>query len=191
MAAAFDVQGDAAFGLVLILRTSSSPRRWTTALRSCGSAVSAVFHRPEPTPERTAFVRFRKILVTHRLDRSLFEAITGQLKARAIQVKTGHADMTPRSLRRPAKAMMTRIGPSTRQAGRAWMASRPCRRRTPTRRWWRRSPSRPPMWVATVACQSWCGRPGSLKVGHVVRCCRVSGFMIRLFTRRGPVWRSS
>jgi transposase, IS5 family len=51
--------------------------------RFCG------FSSSEPTPERTAFVRFRKILITHRLDRSLFEAITGQLKARAIRIKTG------------------------------------------------------------------------------------------------------
>ncbi len=51
--------------------------------RFCG------FSSSEPTPERTAFVRFRKILVTHGLDRALFEAITGQLKARAVRVKTG------------------------------------------------------------------------------------------------------
>lgn len=51
--------------------------------RFCGFSTS------EPTPERTAFVRFRKALVTHGLDRSLFEAITGQLKAKAIRVKTG------------------------------------------------------------------------------------------------------
>ena len=47
------------------------------------------FSTSEPTPERTAFVRFRKALVAHELDRSLFEAITGQLKAKAIPVKTG------------------------------------------------------------------------------------------------------
>lgn len=51
--------------------------------RFCG--VSAL----EPTPERTAFVRFRKALVDHKLDKPLFEAITGQLKAKAIRVKTG------------------------------------------------------------------------------------------------------
>lgn len=43
----------------------------------------------EPTPERTALVRFRKALVAHDLDRSLFQEITGQLEARAIKVKTG------------------------------------------------------------------------------------------------------
>ena len=51
--------------------------------RFCGFSAS------EPTPERTAFVRFRKALVVHELDRSLFEAITGQLKAKAIRVKSG------------------------------------------------------------------------------------------------------
>jgi hypothetical protein len=30
-----------------------------------------------------------------------------------------------------------------------------------------------------------------LKVWHVIRCCRVSGLMMRQFTRRGPVWRSA
>ena len=51
--------------------------------RFCG------FARSEPTPERTAFVRFRRSLVAHGLDKPLFDAITGQLKARAIRVKTG------------------------------------------------------------------------------------------------------
>jgi transposase, IS5 family len=51
--------------------------------RFCGFSMS------EPTPERTAFVRFRRALVTAGIDRVLFEAITAQLKARAITVKTG------------------------------------------------------------------------------------------------------
>jgi IS5 family transposase len=51
--------------------------------RFCGFSAS------EPTPERTAFVRFRKALVDHKLDKPLFEAITGQLKAKAIRVQTG------------------------------------------------------------------------------------------------------
>lgn len=51
--------------------------------RFCG------FSRSEPTPERTAFVRFRRSLVAHGLDKFLFDAITGQLRARAIRVKTG------------------------------------------------------------------------------------------------------
>jgi IS5 family transposase len=51
--------------------------------RFCG------FSSTEPTPERTAFVRFRKALVAAKLDRALFEAVTRQLKAKAVRVKTG------------------------------------------------------------------------------------------------------
>jgi IS5 family transposase len=51
--------------------------------RFCG------FSSFEPTPERTTFVRFRKALVERQLDKLLFEAITAQLKAEAIRVKTG------------------------------------------------------------------------------------------------------
>jgi len=51
--------------------------------RFCG------FSGTEATPERTAFVRYRKVLIAHGLDRLLFERVTGQLKARAITVKTG------------------------------------------------------------------------------------------------------
>ncbi|MDK4706626.1 IS5 family transposase [Rhizobium sp. CNPSo 4062] len=51
--------------------------------RFCG------FSRSELTPERTAFVRFRKALIGHGLDKTLFNKITDQLKAKAIQVKTG------------------------------------------------------------------------------------------------------
>lgn len=51
--------------------------------RFCG------FSSFEATPERTTFVRFRKALVAHRLDKTLFDEITGQLKTKAIRVKTG------------------------------------------------------------------------------------------------------
>lgn len=47
------------------------------------------FSRTEVTPERTAFVRFRKALIAHNLDRLLFTTVTAQLKAKAITVKTG------------------------------------------------------------------------------------------------------
>jgi IS5 family transposase len=47
------------------------------------------FSRTEATPERTAFVRFRKALIAHQLDRLLFTTVTAQLKAKAITVKTG------------------------------------------------------------------------------------------------------
>lgn len=51
--------------------------------RFCG------FSGTEVTPERTAFVRFRKALIVRGLDRSLFEKVTAQLKAKAVTVKTG------------------------------------------------------------------------------------------------------
>ena len=51
--------------------------------RYCG------FWTSEATPERTAFVRFRKALIAQALDKALFDAIAAQLKAKAIRVKTG------------------------------------------------------------------------------------------------------
>lgn len=51
--------------------------------RFCG------FSRFEPTPERTAFVRFRRELVARGLDRALFDSVTDQLRAKAVAVKTG------------------------------------------------------------------------------------------------------
>lgn len=51
--------------------------------RFCG------FSRFEPTPERTAFVRFRRELVARGLDRALLDAVTDQLRAKAVAVKTG------------------------------------------------------------------------------------------------------
>ena len=51
--------------------------------RFCGFSTS------EPTPERTAFVRFRSALVSQGLNKQLFTLITAQLKARAVTVKTG------------------------------------------------------------------------------------------------------
>ena len=51
--------------------------------RFCG------FSAGEATPERTAFVRFRAELVRRGLDRALFEAITRQLDASDVVVRTG------------------------------------------------------------------------------------------------------
>lgn len=51
--------------------------------RFCG------FARTEPVPERTAFVRFRRELVRHKLDEALFAEITAQLKARSVTMKIG------------------------------------------------------------------------------------------------------
>lgn len=51
--------------------------------RFCG------FASDEATPERTAFVRFRRELVQRKLDRALFEAITLQLEAKGAVVRKG------------------------------------------------------------------------------------------------------
>src|ERR687886_309476 len=51
--------------------------------RFCGFAAH------EPTPERTSFVRFRRELVRRGLDRALFEAVTRQLEAKGVMVRTG------------------------------------------------------------------------------------------------------
>src|SRR5215208_3523922 len=51
--------------------------------RFCGFAVH------EPTPERTTFVRFRQELLKRGLDRVLFAAVTDQLDAQGVMVKTG------------------------------------------------------------------------------------------------------
>jgi len=51
--------------------------------RFCGFAVS------EATPERTAFVRFRRELVARGLDEKLFEAVVRQLEAERLVVRTG------------------------------------------------------------------------------------------------------
>ena len=47
------------------------------------------FAAHEPTIERTAFVRFRRKLVRRGLDRVLFEAVTRQLEAKDVMVRTG------------------------------------------------------------------------------------------------------
>lgn len=51
--------------------------------RFCG------FSATEPTPERTAFVRFRAELVRRGLDRSLFETVTRHLTSKGVAVRTG------------------------------------------------------------------------------------------------------
>jgi transposase, IS5 family len=47
------------------------------------------FSASEPTPERTAFVRFRAELIRRGLDRALFASITQQLEAKGVAVCTG------------------------------------------------------------------------------------------------------
>jgi IS5 family transposase len=51
--------------------------------RFCGFAAA------EPTPERTAFVRFRAELARRGLDQALFDAVTRQLQAKRVTVRTG------------------------------------------------------------------------------------------------------
>src|ERR687893_702539 len=55
--------------------------------RSAGAPGGIAAH--EPTPERTAFVRFRRELVWRGLDRVLFDAVTRQLEAKGVTVRTG------------------------------------------------------------------------------------------------------
>jgi IS5 family transposase len=55
----------------------------TSFRRFCGFAAY------EPTPESTAFVRFRCEFVRRGLDQALFDEITSQLRAKAVIVKTG------------------------------------------------------------------------------------------------------
>ena len=59
------------------------------ALDDRAHSVGSVGSLATRQPERTAFVRFRKALSVCALDQSLFDEITGQLKARAIKVKIG------------------------------------------------------------------------------------------------------
>lgn len=51
--------------------------------RFCG------FSRFEPTPERSAFVRFRRALIAQGLDQVVFQLVNQQLRARSVAVKTG------------------------------------------------------------------------------------------------------
>jgi transposase, IS5 family len=51
--------------------------------RFCG------FARDEATPERTAFVRFRRALLAHGLDQSLFEAIARDLEKKGATIRKG------------------------------------------------------------------------------------------------------
>ena len=55
----------------------------TSFRRFCG------FARTEATPERTAFVRFRRELLRRGLDQVLFDLIVDQVRRRAVRVKTG------------------------------------------------------------------------------------------------------
>lgn len=96
--------------------------------RFCGFAAT------EPTPERTAFVRFRAELVRRGLDRSLFEVITRQLDALGVVVRTGtlvDATLIPSA---SIRHEVMRAGPVIAVASRC-MATRPMLRPTRTPGW--------------------------------------------------------
>lgn len=124
--------------------------------RFCGSSVR------EATPERTAFVHFRKALVGRGLDKALFDTMTARLEANASSANDGKrlkhkSPDSPRrsesrrarwstspSSPRPARVMARPIGSSTR-ASPPCMASRRTSELTPTPSWSRTSRSHWPM----------------------------------------------
>jgi len=65
------------------VKLAEAPDDTASFRRFCGFACS------EATPERPNIVRYRATLNANGLDRALFEAVTAQLMARAIKVKTG------------------------------------------------------------------------------------------------------
>ena len=83
--------------LLLAMWHDLSDVRLAEALNDCGSFRQFCgFAAHEPTPERTAFVRFHAELVRRRLDRVVFGAITRQLGSRGVVVRTGTlVDATP------------------------------------------------------------------------------------------------
>ena len=85
MATTGDVQSAAVSGLVDLSDVKLVEALDDRAVfrRFCGYSGN------EPTPERTAFVRFRRSLIAHGLHQSLFETVTADLKARAFMIKTG------------------------------------------------------------------------------------------------------
>jgi Transposase domain (DUF772)/Integrase core domain len=80
--------------------------------RFCG------FSSSEPTPERTAFVRFRRVVIAHGLDRVLFERVTADLKARAITVKTG--TLVDATIATPSFKVLRRLFESSQYAAQAY-----------------------------------------------------------------------
>ena len=65
------------------VRLTETPEDRASFRRFCGFAAH------EPTPQRTAFVRFRRELAARGLDRVLFEAVTRQLTSQRDAVRTG------------------------------------------------------------------------------------------------------
>lgn len=85
LAAAGDVQSSAYVDLVQPVDVKLAEALDDRAPFRRSHGVSA----NEATPERSAFVRFRRLLVAYKLDRALAETGTMQLKSKAVLVKTG------------------------------------------------------------------------------------------------------
>ena len=105
--------------------------------RFCG------FSRGEATPERTAFVRFRRAPVAHGLGTALFETITAQLEARpcgACRTTTLRRSSPPAPARSSASAAGSRRSPEPGSAATASGACDGAKSRRPTSS----SPSPPP-----------------------------------------------
>ena len=88
--------------------------------RFCG------FARDEETPERTTFVRFRRLLVAHGLDRSLFEAIARDLEKKGATVRKG--TLIDATVIGSASKGDSRLGPAPHPRPRAWLQGPYCRR---------------------------------------------------------------
>jgi Transposase domain (DUF772) len=77
-------------GLLIAVWYYLSDVKLAEALDNCASFRRFCgFSSNDLTLERTAFVRFRKELVVRGLDKTLFDAVTRQLKAKVVAVKTG------------------------------------------------------------------------------------------------------
>ena len=112
--------------------------------RFCGFAVH------ELTPERTSFVRFRRVLGERCLDAVLFDEVTGQLRAKAVRVKTGtlvDATVIASASKGDGEATWAKQarahGLRSRSGWRAEGGIAAARRCTATRRMWAPTPTQP------------------------------------------------
>ncbi len=122
--------------------------------RFCG------FARTEPTPDRTAFVRFRRELLRHGLDQVLFDEITAQLKTKTIRVKTGTlVDATVAGSASEGAGDARWPGHRSRKAIHGYKAhvGAPYHARSgPIRRWWKKSRSRQATLMTAATARSRC-----------------------------------
>ena len=99
--------------------------------------------------EPSSFVRLRKALVAHGLDKPLFDMITSQLKPGRSGSRPALSSMPPSSPP-PVRTLARHVGSSTK-ASQRFMASRLMSAPMPTPPWSKRSRSRPP--TSTTARQ--------------------------------------